>query len=89
MINIYKVLFNNFRLQLVHVRGKQVPILLTESMVESIDLLIQFRSDVGVSSNNPYVFAAPTRDSTNALRGYVALGNVTKKIKKSRTSSAH
>ena len=30
-------------------------------MVESIDLLIQFRSDDGVSSNNPHVFAALTR----------------------------
>lgn len=67
----------------MHVRGKrgrQVPMLLTHSMLESIDLLIECREKIGVSKINPYVFAAPTRDSRNALRGYQALANVSKKI---------
>ena len=72
-----------FRLVLVHVRGKrgrQVPILLTEEFVEAIDCLNSTRQAVGVSENNLYVFATPSRNSKNPIRGYQCLSNITKCI---------
>ncbi|XP_063067616.1 uncharacterized protein LOC134459242 [Engraulis encrasicolus] len=38
-------------------RGRKVPVLLTERMVSSLELLIQTRTNVGVPAENPYVFA--------------------------------
>ncbi|KAL1267270.1 hypothetical protein QQF64_002945 [Cirrhinus molitorella] len=45
------------RLEIRGKRGKKVPVLLTKDMVESMDMLNESRSKVGVSDANPYVFA--------------------------------
>ena len=62
-------------------RGKRVPIILTPDVKQAMDLLIKTRGDVGVAQNNRYVFAAPTRHSSNHLRGNDCLGTVVKKVK--------
>ncbi|XP_026081500.1 uncharacterized protein LOC113058050 [Carassius auratus] len=45
------------RLEIQGKRGKKVPVLLTKDMLESMDLLNESRSTVGISEANPYVFA--------------------------------
>lgn len=44
------------RLEIRGKRGKKVPDLLTEDMLESMDLLNESRSTVGIDQANPYVF---------------------------------
>ena len=61
-------------------RGIRVPIILTPDVISAMDMLIKTRSSVGVSSNNRYVFAAPTRNSSNHLRGNDCLTTVVKKV---------
>ncbi|KAG5862928.1 hypothetical protein JTB14_027436 [Gonioctena quinquepunctata] len=48
------------------IRGKlarNVPVLLHLSHLRAIELLIRYREDVGISKNNPYVFAIPGDDN--------------------------
>lgn len=68
---------------MVHVRGKrgrQVPVLLTSVEEKALDLLVKFRSAIGINEKNLYVFAAPTRDSINFLRGNEVMSKVLKGI---------
>ena len=70
-------------LQVVHVRGKrgrQVPILLDRDIIKGIDVLIEKRDEVGVDSNNIYLFATPTRGSLRPLRGNDCLNNILQSI---------
>nr|XP_005166387.2 uncharacterized protein LOC101882062 isoform X19 [Danio rerio]XP_009294006.1 uncharacterized protein si:ch73-269m14.4 isoform X19 [Danio rerio]XP_021327081.1 uncharacterized protein LOC110437737 isoform X18 [Danio rerio] len=65
------------RLEIRGKRGKKVPVLLTKDMVDSLDLLIGSREKVGVTKDNPYVFAkvecsAHIRGS-DCLRKYAAV----------------
>ena len=49
-----------YRMDLVEIMGKKnkkVPVLLTPSIREALDLLNHTRNDVGISESNPYVFA--------------------------------
>ena len=41
-------------------RGRRVPVLLTQSITEMIDILMKTRKDVGVSSANTFLFPRPT-----------------------------
>eukprot|EP00795_Rhopilema_esculentum_P013171 gene13171-3969_t len=69
------------RMDLVYVRGKRsrkVPILLTAEIVNAMKALIKTRDAVGVSNENKYVFAAPSRGSLNYLRGPDCLNAVVK-----------
>ncbi|XP_069047507.1 uncharacterized protein [Lepisosteus oculatus] len=50
-------------------RGKVVPLLLTAEMESSLDLLLSTRDQVGVSPDNPYVFARPFHSAATPLRG--------------------
>ncbi|MBN3313333.1 SHPS1 phosphatase, partial [Atractosteus spatula] len=50
-------------------RGKLVPLLLTAEMESSLDLLLSTRDQVGVSPENPYVFARPFHSAATPLRG--------------------
>ncbi|XP_038063255.1 uncharacterized protein LOC119733959 isoform X4 [Patiria miniata] len=52
-------------------RGRKVPILLTSSMIDSIDVLVEARGAVGVLDHNPHLFARPGCKS--AYRGCDAL----------------
>ena len=61
-------------------RGKRVPIIFTPEVVSAMDMLIKTRSLVRVASNNRYVFAAPSRNSTNFLRGNDCLSSVVTKV---------
>ena len=59
-------------MDLVYVRGKRsrkVPILLTAEIVNAMKALVKMRDTVGVSNENKYVFAAPSRGSLNYRRG--------------------
>lgn len=41
-------------------RGRRVPVLLTQSIMEMIDILMKTRKEVGVSSSNTFLFPRPT-----------------------------
>ena len=61
-----------YSLNVVHVRGKrgrQVPVMYDTEEQEARDALVKYRGNVGISSDNIYVFAAPTRGSKRSLRG--------------------
>ena len=64
--------FISFSLNVVHVRGKrgrQVSIVFNEIEKKGLEALVKYRHVVGVSEENVYVFAAPTRSSRKPLRG--------------------
>ena len=68
---------------MVHVKGKrgrQVPVLLSKIDEDAIAALIEFRSSVSVLQENVFVFAAPTRDSKNFLRGNDGICKVLKAV---------
>ena len=60
--------------------GRRVPIILTPDVIEAMDMLIETRTAVGVATKNRYVFAAPTRNSLNPLRGNDCLSSVVQKV---------
>ena len=65
-----------FRLDLMFVQGKRgnkVPIIMTQDIVIAITILIVLRERVGIPPSNPFIFAAPTRNSLSHLRGNDAL----------------
>ena len=71
------------RLDVVHVRGKrgrQVPVLLTKIDIEAISALIKWRSKAGITQDNVFVYAAPTRNSKHFLRGNEVMRKVLSKI---------
>ena len=57
-----------------------MPIILTPDVITAITILIKTRASVGVVSNNRYVFAAPTRNSTNHLRGNDCMHSVVQRV---------
>lgn len=60
------------RLHLVNItgkRGRNVPVIFTPETKEAVDVLLEHRTDVGISKKNPYVFARLHGDSENAVRG--------------------
>lgn len=54
-------------------RGRKVPMLLTRELEASIKLIINVRKTIGVNPANKYVFAIPTTNSLNFIRGSDAL----------------
>ena len=59
-------------LTVVHVRvkrGRQVPVLSDNDAEKTIEDLMKCRQTIGVSKDNIYVFATPTRESKKPLRG--------------------
>ena len=50
--------------------------LLTAELVVAIDELINNRNVIGVTTDNPYIFAAPTRNSKSHLRGNDCLAKI-------------
>lgn len=67
----------------MHVRGKggrPVPMLISKETETAIQLLIDTREIVGVSPENVFVFAAPTRKSKKPLRGSKCLSTVIGRI---------
>ncbi|XP_071840335.1 uncharacterized protein [Apostichopus japonicus] len=64
------------RLTLIMTRGKRdrgVPILLTPDMADSVKVLNKTRQIAGVDPQNPYIFACPSGNSVQPLRGYDCL----------------
>ena len=70
------------RMKLVYVKGKRkhgVPILFTEEMQNSVEVLIRFRKKAGVCEKNEFVFARSSRNALTAMRGWDALHRVSMK----------
>lgn len=61
-----------WRVEIVGKRGRTVPVLITDEMKKSLDELVKLRSDVGVNSNNQFVFAV-LEGSDHHIRGCDAL----------------
>ena len=59
--------------------GRTVPVILAPQLTTSIDKLIETREAVGVSAENPYVFARPFFSSVSCLRGHDCLRKYAKK----------
>lgn len=57
------------RLEVRGKRGRKVPILLPPNVMDSIELLIATRKEVGISSGNPYIFARVYGGSEGNIRG--------------------
>ncbi|XP_048861681.1 uncharacterized protein LOC125729875 isoform X12 [Brienomyrus brachyistius] len=55
------------RLEIRGKRGRKVPVLLKPSMVHSMELLMEFREQCGVPTENPFLFARP--GALSAYRG--------------------
>ncbi|KAG7456743.1 hypothetical protein MATL_G00239180 [Megalops atlanticus] len=55
------------RIEIRGKRGRKVPVLLTKSMVSSMEVLIHFRREVGVPEENPYMFAR--MEANSHIRG--------------------
>ena len=69
---------NLTRVEVFGKRGRIVPILLTNSMKTSIDILNKHRHEAGVSQENEYVFACANFLSEGFLRGSDALRKAVK-----------
>ena len=50
-------------------------------MIEAIDLLVLTRSRLNIPEKDLFLFPAPSKQSTNCLRGYQVLGNVIARVK--------
>ena len=61
-------------------RGTRVPIILTPDVIAGIETLIKTRQQIGIAPNNKYIFATPTRNSTNHLRGNDCMSSVVKRV---------
>ena len=61
-------------------RGRHVPILLTKELLNGMSCLMKFRTAVGVAKQNLYLFACPTRGSTNPLRGCDCVAKTVKSL---------
>ena len=58
-----------YRLEIRGKRGCKVSLLLTNSMKQNIDLLVEKREAVSIAKKNPYIFARPHFESQTCLRG--------------------
>ncbi|XP_070174219.1 uncharacterized protein [Littorina saxatilis] len=61
------------RVEIFGKRGRIVPVLLTASMKHSIDILIKFKEEAGVSRSNKYIFAISRCNSDEHIQGSDAL----------------
>ncbi|XP_066928482.1 uncharacterized protein [Clytia hemisphaerica] len=70
-------------LEIVYVRGKRgrkVPTIMNIEEVYAIQALNLYRDVVGVNKSNPFVLAAPTKNSKKSLRGNACMAKVLAKI---------
>lgn len=61
------------RIEIRGKRGRKVPVLITKQLEGALNVIINLRGTVGVNENNKYVFAIPTMQSLQYLRGSDAL----------------
>ena len=57
-------------------RGRKVPILLTEEVKQGMDVLVESRCEVGINSENPYLFATTGNGSLGHLRPWECMRKV-------------
>lgn len=57
------------RIEIKGKRDRNVPVLLTPTMRELLDLMLSLRKEVGVSSENNYLFASCTHGAKYSYRG--------------------
>lgn len=50
-------------------RGRRVPVL-TDDMVSAMRVLLDNREAAGILPSNPFLFARPTRNSKECIRGW-------------------
>lgn len=62
-----------WRVEISGKRGRTVPVLMTNSMKDSIDVLVKGRNEAGVDPSNKFVFAVSKRKSDSHIRGSDAL----------------
>ena len=73
---VEKQLLKNFlRVEIPGKRGRVVPVLLTNDMVEEMNLLCSIRNAVRVNEANPYVFPRPFYNSEDHIAGHDCLRN--------------
>lgn len=61
MLALTSLFFSMDLVEVIGKRNRKVPILLTPAIRKGIDLLVATREEVGISLNNPYVFAKVLR----------------------------
>ena len=66
------------RIEIRGKRGSNVPVLLTEEMVNAIDILIERRNETGVNSANEFLFARANYGSLDHIRGCDCLRELAK-----------
>ncbi|XP_049928186.1 uncharacterized protein LOC126407385 isoform X2 [Epinephelus moara] len=64
-----KLCENLIRVEVRGKRGRKLPVLFPPNVKESVDLLIKTREEVGISLNNPYIFARTHYGSEENIRG--------------------
>lgn len=57
------------RVEIVGKRGNTVPVILTADMKQQVDMLNAKRDQVGISQDNPYIFARACKGSNSHIRG--------------------
>ena len=80
----------SFRLDLIFIRGKRgnkVAVLITYPIKLCIEALNATRHEVGVNTENKYIFAAPTRGSKGYLRGNDCMYAVVQKCQLKKTEA--
>ena len=50
------------RIEIIGKRGRIVPVILTAKMKQSVDILLQYRERINVSSSNNFIFAIANSD---------------------------
>ena len=61
------------RIEIRGKRGRKVPLLITKELESAIQLIVSLRGPIGVNPNNKFVFAIPTANSLNYIRGNDAI----------------
>ena len=71
---------NLTRIEIIGKRGRLVPVILTDSMKASMDVLMEKREKASISSDNPYFFARTNNLSISHMRGCDSLRKLTEEV---------
>lgn len=68
------------RVEITGKRGRIVPVILTRTMKQALDLIVQHRELVGVAAENPFVFARANNKSLGHIRGCDCIRNLVHEV---------
>ena len=71
---------NLTRIEITGKRGRLVPVILTDSMKASMDVLMEKREKASISNDNPYFFARTNNLSISHMRGSDSLRKLTEEV---------